>query len=383
MIHSVLPLFLVMGLGASGSFVGLVDGLGECIASCLKLFSGILSDIGRRKPLIVLGYGLSTAIKPMFALAGSPMVILMARCLDRVGKGIRGAPRDALIVDVTEPEVRGAAFGLRQSLDSVGAFLGPALAFALLSVVKDGYRQVFWVAVIPAVFAVLLLTFGIREPKEHRALDKPKTVIDKKTLKLLGHNFWYIVAVVLVFTMGNSSDSFILLKAAKVGIKPQFIPLVFVVMNIVYSISAYPAGKLADKIGHKQTVLISFLLYAAVYTGIAFAQTAWHFWVLLALYGAYLGLSQGNLLAWTADRTPSHLRGTAFGFLNLAMGLSVLPASLLGGWLWDNVSTSATFLVGAGFATAAALLLMFEPKFNDSLMTNSEANTTSGNNDEK
>ncbi|CAN5467521.1 MFS transporter [soil metagenome] len=362
MIHSVLPLFLIIELGASASMVGLIDGLGEAIASMLKLFSGALSDhLGSRKPLLIAGYGLSAAVKPLFALAWDPSMVLTARCMDRIGKGIRASPRDALVADLTDPENRGAAYGLRQSLDSIGAFIGPTIAFVLLSLSNSDFRRVFWLALIPGVFAVLLLCLGIREPqKKSLNAERRTNPLRLEQLKRLSGGFWLLFAVSLVFTLGNSSDAFILLKVKQMGVPTNFVPLALVVMNIAYALSAYPAGKLSDRIGRKGLLLFSFALYGLVYLGLAFATTFWQIWFLLSLYGLFLGLNQGLLLAITADRLPSDLRGTGFGLINLSIGLGLLPASLLAGWLWDSISPQATFLTGAAFSIAALLLFSLD-----------------------
>ncbi len=367
MIHSVLPLFLSTTLGASAFTIGMIDGLGETIAACLKLFSGALSDrMRRRKPLILLGYGLSTAVKPLFALAGNPLVALAARCLDRVGKGIRGAPRDALVADVTDPAERGAAYGLRQSLDSIGAFAGPLAAVAVMTATASNFRAVFWLSLIPAIIAVAVLACGIKEPAANKTQsDKAATPLRLESIKSLGPGFWFVFFVSLLFTLGNSSDAFILLKAKTVGIATNIVPMCLVVMNVTYSLSAYPAGYLSDKLGRKALLLVSFAIYACVYAGLAFASHAWHIWVLMAFYGLYLGFSQGTLLSIVADRVPKEMRGTAFGLLSLSVGLGLLPASLLAGWLWDRISPQATFLVGAGFAILAFLLFAFDSQGKD------------------
>jgi MFS family permease len=360
MIHSVLPLFLVIGLGSSASIVGLIDGVAESVASLFKLLFGALSDyLGKRKSLLVFGYGLSTLVKVFFAIATSPLMVLLARCLDRLGKGIRSAPRDALVADVTEPSMRGAAYGLRQSLDSVGAFIGPLIAVAVLSMTNNDYRQVFWIALLPGLITVSLLIFGIREP-EHIAKSSARTPVSFSALKSFEPSFWLIFAVALLFTLGNSSDSFILLKTKLVGISTNLIPLIFVVINVCYSITAYPAGKLSDRIGKKKVLLTSFALYALVYAGFAMAENGWQMWLLVVAYGVQLGFSQGTLLAIVSDRVVAESRGTAFGLVNLAIGVGMLPASLLAGWLWDSVSPQSAFLAGSGFALLAFLVLCLD-----------------------
>lgn len=356
MIHAVLPLFLVSTLGAGTAMVGVIEGLGEATASIIKLASGAFSDyLKSRKPLIVGGYGLSTSVKVLFALAPNAMVVLVARCLDRVGKGIRGAPRDALVADVTPADMRGAAYGLRQSLDSVGAFLGPLFAFVLLSM-QAGYRSVFWSALIPGAMAVLLLALVIKEPSQHVQTAGRVNPISRAAIRRFGSRFWYVFAVVLVFSLGNSSDAFLLLKLKQVGLAVEQVPLGLVVMNIMYALSAYPAGKMSDKIGRRRMLLLSFALYAAVYAALSFATSAWQVWLLLAVYGCYLGLSQAVLLAVVADTVPADLRGTAFGFLNLSIGIALLPASLLAGWLWQTISPAAAFQAGAAFAAIATIM---------------------------
>ncbi|HEY9715606.1 MAG TPA: MFS transporter [Chroococcales cyanobacterium] len=357
MIHSVLPLFLVTSLHASASIVGLIDGSGEAIASTLKLFSGVLSDhSGRRKPLLIAGYALSALVKPLFALAPNVPIVLIARCLDRTGKGIRVAPRDALVADVTEPAVRGAAYGLRQSLDSIGAFIGPIIALVVLTYANNAYRLVFWVALVPGIITVALLFLGIHEPTRRVESKGNAPTLNWGSISNLGRGFWLVFAVAMFFTLGNSSDAFILLRAKQMGVASNLVPLVLVVMNVVYAATAYPVGMLSDRIGRKAVILISFGLYSLVYAGFAVCNSSWQIWVLLCFYGLYLGLSQGTLLAITADRVPPDRRGTAFGLLNLSIGVGLLPASLLGGWLWDTVSPQATFWAGSVFAIAALLL---------------------------
>lgn len=363
MIHSVLPLFLVSSLGASVFTVGLIEGIAEATASVLKVFSGALSDYwGQRKGLAIAGYGLSTLVKPLFAIATTPAWILLARFSDRVGKGIRGAPRDALVADVADPSQRGAAYGLRQSLDTIGAFLGPLFAFGLLSLSVQNFRLVFWVAVLPGVLAVALLAIGIREPK---ATIRPKqNPLQWAALRRLSRRYWWLVGVALLFNLGNSSDAFLLLQAQHIGIVASLVPLSLVVINVAYSVSAYPIGVLSDRIGRTGLLVGGFSLYALTYLGFGFAQAPWQIWGLFVLYGLHLGMSQGLLLAIVADTIPSDLRGTAFGLINLVTGVALLPASLLAGFLWQNVSPQATFVVGSLFAIAATFFLVAIPRDN-------------------
>ncbi|MEH1921585.1 MFS transporter [Nostoc sp.] len=363
MIHSVLPLFLVSVLGANIWTVGIIEGIAEATASILKVFSGVLSDyLGHRKGLAVFGYGLSTFVKPLFAVAISPTGVLIARFGDRIGKGIRVAPRDALVADSTNAEVRGAAYGLRQSLDTIGAFLGPLAAFILMAASQNNFRLVFWLALIPGFFAVALLTVGVREPRTSKTQGNRSNPLQWQALRSLGKGYWVLVVVALLFNLGNSSDAFLLLRAEQTGISASLIPLTLVVMNIAYSFSAYPIGILSDRVGKFGLLVSGFLLYALVYLGFAFVQTPWQAWGLFALYGLHLGMSQGLLLALVANSIPANLRGTAFGFLNLAVGLALLPASLLAGGLWQTLGAEATFITGSLFAIAAVLLLVINRK---------------------
>jgi MFS family permease len=357
MIHAVLPLFLVSGLGATVASVGLIEGIAEATASILKVFSGAISDYWqRRKVLAVFGYGLSTAVKPLFMVASSPVIVLLARFGDRVGKGIRVAPRDALVADSTDISNRGAAYGLRQSLDTVGAFLGPLIAFGLMGTAHS-FRFIFGVALIPGVLAVVCLTLGVREPERPYHAFKRPNPLNLEALKNLGGSYWGLALAALLFNLGNSSEAFLLLKAKQVAIADFQIPLVLVVMNLSYALSAYPVGVLSDRINRKTLLLWGWVLNAVLYLGLAIAQAPWQVWILVSGYGLYLGMTQGVLLAMVADQVPDHLRGTAFGFLNLLVGVALLPASLLAGWLWQSVSSEATFLVGSGFAVAAIFLL--------------------------
>ncbi|MDZ7969489.1 MAG: MFS transporter [Nostoc sp. DedSLP03] len=359
MINSVLPLFLVSVLGANVLTVGIIEGIAEATASVLKIFSGALSDyLGHRKGLAVFGYGLSTFVKPLFAVATSPTGVLIARFGDRIGKGIRVAPRDALVADSTSAEVRGAAYGLRQSLDTIGAFLGPLAAFMLMTASENNFRLVFWLALIPGFFAVALLTVGVREPQTSETQENRSNPLQWQALRSLGQRYWVLVIVALLFNLGNSSNAFLLLRAEQTGISASLIPLTLMAINITYSFSAYPIGILSDRVGKFGLLVGGFLLYALVYLGFAFVQTPWQAWGLFALYGLHLGMSKGLLLALVANSIPANLRGTAFGFLNLAVGLALLPASLLAGGLWQTLGAEATFIAGSLFALAAVLLLV-------------------------
>ncbi len=356
MVQSVLPLFLVSVLGADLLTVGLIEGIAEATASVVKIVSGALSDYWRRrKELAVAGYGLSALVTVLFAVATSPAWVLLARFADRFGKGIRVAPRNALVADTTPPEKRGAAFGLRQTLDTIGAFLGPLIAAGLLFTSGQNFRLVFWLAFLPGAVGVLLLILAVREPS--RSQTAAKNPLQWRLLTTLDRRYWLLLTVALLFNLGNSSDAFLLLRAQQIGVSTALIPLSLVLINFTYGCSAYPIGALSDRVGRVGLLISGFTLFAAVYLGFAFAQADWQIWLLFALYGLYLGLSQGVLLALVADQVPADLRGTAFGLINLVTGVALLPASLLAGWLWQQMSPQATFLLGSGCAIAATLLL--------------------------
>lgn len=357
-IQSVLPLFLVSVLGANLSTIGLIEGIAESTASIFKLFSGVLSDYwGRRKELAILGYGLSAAIIPIFALANSPLWVLVARFGDRLGKGIRVAPRNALVADVTPIEQRGAAYGLRQTLDTIGAFSGPLAATLILLISGQNFRLVFWVALVSGIVSVGLLVKGIRETSSSQ--QKRSTVIQWTVFQQLGGNYWLLVLAATLFNLGNFSDAFLLLKAQQMGIANTWIPLSMIVMNFSYMLSAYPLGLLSDRIGRKQLLIVAFWLFAFIYFGFAWIEQPQPIWGLFAMYGVYLGMSQGILLALVADITPPALRGTGFGFINLVIGIVLLPANLLAGFLWETANAQTPFLLGSVLAIAASFILLF------------------------
>ena len=356
LIHGLLPVFMVSSLGASAFAVGIVEGIAESTALIVKVFSGVLSDyLGKRKALAVIGYGLGALSKPLFALALTVNWVLAARFMDRIGKGIRGAPRDALVADLAPPEIRGAAYGLRQSLDTVGAFVGPLLGVALMLFWAGDFRTVFWYAVIPAVIAVLLLVFGVEEPAA--AQRKPANPIQWKTLAELGGAYWFVVAAGGVFTLARFSEAFLILRAQQQGLPDSYAPLVLVVMNLVYAASAYPLGKLADRMSHM--ALLGGGLVTLIIADLVLAQAQGLAAVALgvALWGLHLGMTQGLLATMVADTAPAHLRGTAFGFFNLASGIAMLIASVLAGLLWDRLGAGVTFYAGAMFSLAALLML--------------------------
>ncbi|MBS1139572.1 MAG: ral substrate transporter:Major facilitator superfamily 1 [Proteobacteria bacterium] len=362
MIHSLLPLFMVGTLGASALVVGLIEGLAEATALIVKVFSGALSDyLGRRKGLAVFGYALGALTKPVFALASSTGLVLTARLTDRIGKGIRGAPRDALVADIAPPELRGAAFGLRQSLDTVGAFVGPLLAVGLMLLWNDDFRAVFWVAVIPGLLAVALLVFGVQEP-DRPAQAVRRNPISRANLVRLGSPYWWVVAVGGLFTLARFSEAFLVLRAQQGGMALALIPLVMVAMNIVYSLSAYPFGKLSDRVSHTRLLAIGLVVLIAADLVLASSS---HWAVVLsgvALWGIHLGMTQGLLATMVADTAPADLRGTAFGFFNLVSGLAMLLASICAGLLWDVYGAAFTFYAGAGFCLLTLVLLAWQKK---------------------
>ena len=358
MIHSLLPLFMATTLGASALTIGLVEGAAESTALIVKVFSGVLSDyLGKRKGLALFGYALGALTKPLFAVATSTGVVLTARLLDRVGKGIRGAPRDALAADIAPPHLRGAAFGLRQSLDSVGSFLGPLIGVGLMLLWANDFRAVFWVAVIPGVLAVALLLVGIREPERHEG-ERRSNPIRRDNLARLSTAYWSVVLIGAVFTLARFSEAFLVLRAQQTGIPTALVPLVMVAMGLVYSLTAYPFGKLSDRVSHRKMLASGLAVLVAADLVIASSQSWTSLFVGVALWGVHMGMTQGLLAAMVADTAPADLRGTAFGFFNLVSGVALLAASVIAGLLWDRLGASWTFYAGAGFSLAALLGLV-------------------------
>ncbi len=360
-IHSLLPVFMVTTLGMTVFSVGLVEGVAEATALITKVFSGTLSDwLGRRKLLATIGYALGAITKPVFALAGGAGLIVTARLVDRIGKGIRGAPRDALVADLAPPEIRGAAFGLRQSLDTVGAFLGPALAVGLMLLWQNEIRTVFWIAVIPAVAAVALLIFGVQEPERSVTPDATKRRFTWSSLRELNSAYWWIVGLGGVLSLARFSEAFLVLRGQQVGLPVAWAPVVLIALNLVYAASAYPIGRMADRISRPLLLLGGMLVLIAADLTLALAPHPFCFLVGVGLWGLHLGFTQGVFAAMIADVAPEQLRGSAFGFFNLASGVATLLASVLAGWLWDRFGSFWTFAVGAGFclAVAAAVLAL-------------------------
>jgi MFS family permease len=366
LIHSLLPLFLVTVLGTSTLAVGAIEGLAEATALITKVFSGYLSDYFRnRKVLTVLGYGLAAATKPIFPLATSLAWVVVARFVDRVGKGIRGAPRDALIADITPADARGAAYGLRQTLDTLGAVAGPALAIAAMLWFAGNFREVFWLAVVPAVASVALLAFGVREPARAPGASKSAPPVTVAEIKRLSTRYWWVVGVAALMTLARFSEAFLVLRAQNVGMAIAWVPLVMVVMSLVFALVSYPAGVLVDR-GRYRSLLSAGML-ALVIADLILAHAGSVRQVLggAAVWGVHMGLTQGVLAALVAETAPADLRGTAFGLFNLVSGIALLIASALAGWLWDLYGPARTFEAGAVFTVLAWLALLVQSRFNN------------------
>jgi len=356
MIYPLVPLFLANVLGVNKSVIGLIEGIAESTASLLKVFSGWFSDrIGNRKWLMAVGYGISTLSRPFVALATGWQQVLGSRFIDRFGKGVRTAPRDAIIAESADKTHLGRAFGFHRAMDTMGAVVGPALAFFLLGILSNDYRKVFWLSMIPGVIAVLLIIFFITEKKKAFAAhaDRPKL-----TIKHFDWRFKFFVIIAALFAVGNSSDVFLILRAEQKGVHTVMIPVIYLLFNLVYSLSAIPAGMAADKFGKKRVILLGFILFAALYYGFAVAGSATAIWVLFGLYGLFMGLTEGIQKAFLATIIPQDFKATAFGVYNTVVGLAMFPASLIGGWLWDHVSPSATFYFGAITAAVSAVLFI-------------------------
>ncbi|HNP29921.1 MAG TPA: MFS transporter [Nitrospirales bacterium] len=356
LIHSLLPVYMVTVLGASLLSVGFIEGFAEATALLTRMFSGVLSDYWRkRKLLTVIGYGMAALTKPLFPLASGLTTVFLARFLDRVGKGIRGAPRDALIGELAPPNLRGTCYGLRQSLDTVGAFLGPLMAMGLMVLLANDIRSVLWVAVIPAVLAVFLLIVGVQDPQSTRAAGAPRTVVRPGDLQRIGPAYWWIVLMGALLTLARFSEAFLVLRAEHVGLSVTFIPLVMVVMSVTYAAWAYPAGKLADRMSRRPLLVVGCLFLIMADVILAVAGDVAMVMVGVALWGMHMGLTQGLLATLIADASQPELRGSAFGVFSFVCGVSLLLASVLAGFLWDQFGPSATFFAGAAL-TALALL---------------------------
>ncbi|MFH1097371.1 MAG: MFS transporter [Candidatus Desantisbacteria bacterium] len=356
MIYPLVPLFLANVLGINKSIIGLIEGTAESTASLLKVFSGWFSDrIGNRKWLMVAGYGISTVSRPIVALATTWHHVMGFRFMDRFGKGIRTAPRDALIAESSKTTHFARAFSFHRSLDTMGAVIGPAIAFLLLGIFSNDYRKVFWLSIIPGIVAVLLIIFFITEKEKAPVTPSERS---KLTLKHFDWKFKFFVFIAGIFAIGNSSDVFLILRAQQIGIPIVMIPIVYLLFNLIYSLSAIPAGIVADKFGKKRVILLGFLLFAILYYGFAVAEDIKTIWILFGFYGLFMGLTEGIQKAFLSTIIPSDFKATAFGIYNTVVGLAMFPASLIGGWLWDTISPSATFYFGAITATLSVILFI-------------------------
>lgn len=375
LIHSLLPLFLATTLGASTTAIGLIEGVAEAATAITKVFSGTLSDyLGKRKLLVVIGYGLGAITKPVFPLAGGLASVVTARFVDRIGKGIRGAPRDALVADLVPADLHGAAYGLRQGLDTVGAFLGPLVALLLMALLTGDIRAVFWAAVVPAFVSVALLVVAV--PEREPGVDKSavRSPIALSELARLPRLYWVIVSLGCVLTLARFSEAFLVLRAASIGMSPTWVPLVLIVMNLVYSGAAFPAGAAADVLSRRGLLALGLAALVAADLVLAAASSVAGVLAGVALWGLHMAFTQGLLAAVVAAASPASLRGTAFGLFHLAMGVFMLLASLVAGLLWSAIGPSATFLAGAAFTTAAMVGLVlvvpdFEPGSGDPHVT--------------
>jgi len=373
MIHSLLPVFLVSVLGASAMALGLLEGIAEGTVNVVKIFSGALSDwLGKPKALAVVGYGMAALTKPLFPLANSFSLVFLARLIDRIGKGVRGAPRDALVADLVPEGVRGASYGLRQSLDTIGAFIGPLVAICLMLAFKGEFRRVFWVAVLPAFVAVgLLVRFVHEQPNSVKPL-KVRPQFQWREIQHVSSAFWFVVAIGAVFTLARFSEAFLILRASNLGLSNNYVPLVLVVMNAVYAASSYPAGRLSDRVDRRLVLAIGGValivadLLLATATGIIGLAAGISFW------GFHMGFSQGLLAALVADAAPLDRRGIAFGFFSLVSGIVLVIASLVAGTLWDRIGAPATFYTGASFAALGVLGLLLQLRTTPAATTQAE-----------
>lgn len=362
LIFSLLPVFLVSVLGTNALVIGLIEGFAESIALLIRIFSGMYSDyLGKRKTLAIFGYSFSALSKPLFALATNIGMVFLARFLDRIGKGMRGSPRDALIADIAPDNQYGAAYGLRQSLDTVGAIIGPLLALVLMIIWNNNFQAVFWVAVIPGVLSVLVLILFVQEPVKP-ASAKPINPIQPKEIKKLSHAYWYVVIIGAIFTLARFSEAFLLLRAYQVGSPITWVPLILVVMYLMYSVSAYPFGKLADTINHSKLLIIGLFILITADLILAFSHSLMFIYIGSCLWSLHMGATQGLLAAMVAGTAPDDLRGTAFGFFNFICGIATLIASLLAGLLWDSFGSVFTFSIGALFCVVCLLGIGLMPR---------------------
>ncbi|MBI3401249.1 MAG: MFS transporter [Acidobacteria bacterium] len=364
LIHSLLPVFMVTTLGASMVTVGMIEGAAEATAAIMKVFSGALSDhLGKRKHVMVLGYALAAFTKPIFPLARSVGWVFVARFVDRIGKGIRGAPRDALVADFTPPQVRGAAYGLRQALDSAGALTGPLLAVGLMIWFANDIRTVMWIAVAPAFIAVALLLVYVREPERANADGAATTLLTIADARRLPLRYWLVVLLGGVLTLARFSEAFLVLRAQNVGLALSYIPLVMIVMNLLYAGAAYPAGAAADRVSPRTLLFLGLVLLMAADVALAFATSPPIVFAGAAMWGLHMAFTQGLLSKLVADIAPAELLGTGFGIFNLVSGVALLLASVIAGSLWSAFGAASTFLAGAVFAAAAAVGLFAAARY--------------------
>lgn len=360
MIHALLPVYMVTVLGTSALAVGFIEGIAEATASITKVFSGALSDwLGKRKLLAAIGYGLAALTKPIFPLASSLDWLIAARFIDRIGKGIRGAPRDALVADIAPPELRGASFGLRQSLDTIGAFLGPLLAIGLMWLTADRFQTVFWVAVIPAFLSVGVILFTVKEPERPKTLRKVRMPLHRDELRRLGSAYWWVVAIAAVFTLARFSEAFLILRAQSIGLPLALVPIVLVLMSLAYALSAYPIGILSDRMDRVTILIVGMVLLILADLVLAFAPSLLGVGIGVVLWGLHMGFTQGLMATLIAESAPAELRGTAFGMFNLVTGLALLAASVIAGALWDVAGPQGAFVAGAAFAVLTVAGLVF------------------------
>jgi len=360
MIYPLVPIFLSSVLGVNKSVIGLIEGIAESTASLLKVFSGWLSDrMGKRKILMVAGYGISALSRPIIALSTLWGHVLTFRFVDRFGKGIRGAPRDAIIAESTPYAELGRSFGFHRGMDTLGAVAGPAVAFIILSLFSGNYRLVFWLSMIPGIIAVLIILFFIKEKKSRNSeLKKRETFALQDFCTNLDWRFKAFVAIATLFAIGNSSDVFLILKATDTGVKETQIPIIYLCFNLVYALTSIPAGILSDRIGRKRIILAGFILFGFIYWGFASASEQKHIWGLFLLYGLFMGLTEGIQKAFLATIIPAEFKATAYGIFNTFVGLAIFPASVIGGYLWDKFGPHATFYYGMSTAFISALIFL-------------------------
>lgn len=359
MIHALLPIYMTTVLGASALTIGVFEGIAEATASITKVFSGAISDwIGKRKLLAVMGYGLAALSKPIFPLAPTVGWLFAARFIDRVGKGIRGAPRDALVSEIAPNHLRGACYGLRQSLDTVGAFLGPLLAIVFMWAFSDHFTTVFWIAAVPAFLSVFVLFSGVKEPKSQNERRQVKMPLKRSELAKLTHRYWFVVIIATIFTLARFSEAFLILRAQSVGLSIMFVPIVMVVMSLAYSLSAYPVGVISDRMDKSTLLIIGITILIVANIVLANSTEIYSLCFGVALWGLHMGFTQGLLATLVADNSPNELRATAFGVFHLITGVTLFVASVLAGALWETSGASATFLAGAAIAGLSIVSLL-------------------------